>query len=112
MKTFARLHLYPHSDPRGRAYIVADPAALRALSELCKTASHSMTGVENATFFGSDGHEFELVVVSDVSDDEWQQLALPGLDINGADSLNTVQLFDELIDQRDKNKLAKNAVYP
>lgn len=106
MKTFARLHLYPHSEPQGRAYIVADPAALKALGELCKTAAYSMTGVENATFFGSDGHEFEVVVISDVNDDEWQQLPLPGIDTDAPNTLSTVKLFDELVDQRNKNKVA------
>lgn len=96
MKTFARLHLYAHSEPEGRSYIVAEPAALRALGELCKTAAHSMTGIETAVFFGSDGHEFELVVVSDVSDDEWQQLPLPGLDLQAVNQLSTVQSFNEL----------------
>ena len=100
MKTYARLHLYPHSEPEGRGYIVADPAALRALSDLCRTAAHSMSGFETATFFGSDGHEYELAIVSDVSESEWQQLALPGLDIGAAGQLTVVQTFDELVDQR------------
>lgn len=100
MKTYARLHLYPHSEPRGRGYIVADPAALRALSDLCRTAAHSMSGFETATFFGSDGHEYELAIVSDVAESEWQQLALPGLDTDAAGKLAVVQTFDELVDQR------------
>lgn len=97
MKTYARLHLYPHSEPRGRACIVAEPAALRALAELCRTAAHSMTGLETATFFGSDGHEYELAVISDVSESEWQQLPLPGLDQDAAQKLAVVQAYDELI---------------
>lgn len=98
MKTYARLHLYSHSEPRGRACIVADPAALRALSNLCRTAAHSMTGLETATFFGSDGHEYELAVISDVSEAEWQQLPLPGLDYSAAQKLTVVQAYDELIE--------------
>jgi len=103
MKTYARLHLYSHREPRDRAYIVAEPAALRALGELCRTASHSMTGVETATFFGSDGHEYELVVVSDVAEEEWQQIPLPGIDQAAAKNISVVKLFDELIGQRQQN---------
>ena len=102
MKTYARLHLYPHSEPEGRGFIVADPAALRALSDLCRTAAHSMSGLETATFFGSDGHEYELAIVSDVSESEWQQLALPGLDTDAADKLSVVQTFDELVSLKTK----------
>ena len=104
MKNYSRLHLYSHNKPQGRAYLVADPAALRALSELCKTAAHSMTGMEIATFFGSDGHEYELAVVSDVSESEWQQLPLPGLDQQAAQQLSIVKSFDELVESAAKQK--------
>ena len=105
MKTYARLHLYPHREPHGRAYIVADPAALRALSDVCRTAATSMAGMEIATFFGSDGHEYELAIVSDVSESEWQQLPLPGMNQSAAKKLSVVQAYDELFDQHSKQKL-------
>ena len=104
MKTYARLHVYPHQEPQGRAYIVADAQALRALADLCRTASHSMTGMETATFFGSDGHEYELAVVSDTTESEWPQLRLPGLDIQAPKKLLVVQNFDELVKQSQKEK--------
>ena len=104
MKTYARLHLYPHSEPKGRGFIVADPAALRALSDLCRTAAHSMSGFETAVFFGSDGHEYELAIVSDVAESEWQQLALPGLDQQAAQQLSVVKTFDELVEHQAKLK--------
>lgn len=97
MKIFSRVHLYPHSQPQGHAYIVGDPAGLRALGELLKTAATSMVGLESAEFFGSDGHSYELRVISQVSDLEWQQLALPGIDLQGAEKLDTVQTFNELL---------------
>ena len=102
MKTFARLHLYPHSEPQGCATIVADPTALRALSEVCRSALHSMAGMETAIFFGSDGHEYELRVISSVSETEWQQLPLPGIDHKAVQQLSIVKLFDELVDQQNE----------
>lgn len=105
MKTYARLHLYPHREPQGKAYIVADQAALRALGELCKMASNSMTGIETAKFFGSDGHEYELAVVSDVSEEEWQQLPLPGINQQAARQLSIVKCFDELVEQLPKKEM-------
>lgn len=104
MINYSRLHLYSHREPRGRAYVVADPAALRAMADLCKSAAHSMSGIETAKFFGSDGHEYELVVVSNVSETEWQQLPLPGLDQKAAKNLSIVKTFDELVDQCNKQK--------
>lgn len=109
MKTYARLHLYPHREPQGRAYIVADSAALRALGDFCRSAATSMIGMEIATFFGSDGHEYELAIVSDVSDTEWQQLSLPGLDQQAARKLSVVKTYDELVDQHAKQKEFKMA---
>ena len=103
MKIYSRLHLYPHSCPQGYAYIVGDPAALRALGDLLKTAASSMVGIESAELFGSDGHNYELRIISKVDEAEWQQLALPGLDLQGAEKLDTVQTFNELLH---KNKRA------
>ncbi len=103
MKVYSRLHLYPHNKPNGHAYIVGDPLALRRLGDLLKTASTSMVGIEIAGFFGSDGHEYELRIVSQVDDIEWQQLQLPGVDLCGTSNLNTVKTFNELLD---KNKRA------
>lgn len=105
MKTYARLHLYPHHEPHGRAYIVADPAALKALSEVCKIAYQSMTGIETAKYFGSDGHEYELTVVSDISEEEWQQLPLPGINQQAARQLSIVKTFDELVGQLPKKEI-------
>ena len=106
MKTYARLHLYPHREPQGRAYIVADAPALRALGDLCRSAATSMIGMEIATFFGSDGHEYELAIVSDVAETEWQQLSLPGLEPTAAHQLSVVQTYDELMQQH-REKIAQ-----
>lgn len=92
----SRLHLYPHSGPKTRAYIVAEPAALRELARLAEHAARSATGIEFTTLFGSDGHEYELVLVSDVTEQEWQTLPLPADKNSKPDQLRMVQIFDEL----------------
>lgn len=97
MKTYARLHLHGHSGPHSRGYIIADPAALRSLAKSLQNAANSAVGFETTTFYGSDGHEYELVIVCDISEEEWQQIPLP-LDKNSdPNKLAVVQVYNDLI---------------
>ena len=73
----SRLHLHGHSGPKTRAYIVAEPQALRALATAADRAARSVIGMETVSFYGSDGHEYELFIACDVSEDEWQTMPLP-----------------------------------
>ena len=45
----ARLKLKPSTDTRGRAYIVADAAALRTLAQACELAARGAVGIEICT---------------------------------------------------------------
>ena len=92
----ARLHLYPHKEPQGRGYIVAEPAALRALARAAEDAARGVLGFETVKFYSSDGHEYELALVCDVTEDEWQSLPVPTDRASDPAKLAIVQTFDEL----------------
>jgi hypothetical protein len=96
MKTYSRLHLHGHSGPNTRGYIVADPVALRALAKCLQNAANSPAGFEVAKFYGSDGHEYELVIACDVSEEEWQDIPLPNDKKSDPAKTKIVQLYDEL----------------
>lgn len=77
MKSMSRLHLHPHAAPNGTAYIVADRRGLRDLAKKLAQAADSAVGIDSITFHSSDGHEYKLLIVSDVSEEEWQAMPLP-----------------------------------
>lgn len=68
----ARLHIYPHSEPRQDLYIIADPAALRALAQALMNAAKTPQGFERVQLHTSDGHEYTAMIVAGVSESEWQ----------------------------------------
>jgi hypothetical protein len=94
MKT--RLHLYPHTGPKSKAYIVAEPHALKSLAKAAEAASKSIVGIDSVTFYTSDGHEFELVLVSDIKEEEWQTLEPPYRSSSSMNSLKILQLYNEI----------------
>ena len=70
----ARLHIYPHSEPRQDLHIIADPAALRALAQACMNATKTPQGFERVQLHTSDGHEYTAMIVAGVSETEWQSV--------------------------------------
>lgn len=92
----ARLHLYSHAGPGTRGYIVGERAALRSLARHLEDAAKGMVGFDTVEAYGSDGHAYELVLVCDVAEEEWQQLPLPLDKESQPDQLEVVKTFDEL----------------
>ena len=70
----ARLHIYPHSEPQQDLHIVADPAALRALAEALTSVARNPNSFERVKLHTSDGHEYTAMIVSGVSEEEWQTI--------------------------------------
>ncbi len=70
----ARLHIYPHNEPQQDLHIVADPAALRALAEALTSVARNPNSFERVRLHTSDGHEYTAMIVSGVSEDEWQTI--------------------------------------
>ena len=92
----SRIHLYPHTGPGTRGYIVAERSALRSLARHLEDAARGIVGFETVRCYGSDGHEYELVIVCDVSEDEWQNLPVPDDKNSDPSKLKVVKTFDEL----------------
>lgn len=96
MKSMNRLHLYPHSEPNGRAYIVADKQGLKDMAKILIRAADSVVGMETITLYGSDGHPYELFVVANVQEDEWQIMPLPAADHAYPATLAIIQTYANL----------------
>jgi len=54
---------------------VADPAALRALAQALLKVSQSPNIFERVKLHTSDGHEYTAMIVSGVSEQEWQDIS-------------------------------------
>ena len=104
MKPTGRLQIYPPSGPRHTGYIVADRAALRGLAEAAKTASSNALGFETLILYSADGHEYELVITSDVTDTEWQEIGANYDAKSAMPRVDTLQHYQELKRQLDVNK--------
>ncbi len=90
------LHLYPHTGPKTRGYIVGERAALRSLARHLEDAARGAAGFDLVKFYGSDGHEYELAIVCDVAEEEWQTMSLPADGKSEPAKLSVVKTFEEL----------------
>jgi hypothetical protein len=88
----ARLKLKPNTGTRGRAYIVADAAALRTLAQACELAARGAVGIEICTLYAADGHPYEIFITREVTEDEWQQ-------DQEADAIESVAMYDSVKQQ-------------
>ena len=96
MKTMSRVHLYPHQEPNGTAYIVAERRGLRSLAKKLEQAADGAVGLETITLYGSDGHSYKLMIVTDITEEEWQNLPLPKEKNSGPSSLEIVKVYNDL----------------
>ena len=96
MRSWNRVHLYPHAGPETTGYIVGDPQGLRDLAKKLLLAADGMVGIENMTMFGSDGHPYDLLIVCDVSEPEWQAMPLPQARDSDPSQLEIVKAYQEL----------------
>lgn len=96
MKTMSRLHLYPHKEPNGRAYIVAERRALKVLAKKLEQTADGAVGFDKITLYSSDGHPYELMIISDISEEEWQELDVPSSKKSDPSKLETVKIVDEM----------------
>ena len=95
MKPTGRLHIYPPSGPRSTGYIVADRQALKGLAEAAKTAASSGFGFETVKLYSADGHEYELVLTTSASEEEWQAIQ-PHYAKESVPQVDTIQDYQAL----------------
>lgn len=96
MKSNSRVHLHTHTKPNGRAYIIAERSGLRALAHALQEAANGVVGMETITLFSSDGHPYELMIVADITEQEWQQVPVPYDRNNDPAKLESVQMYDSI----------------
>lgn len=96
MKSMSRVHFYPHKEPNGTAYIVAERRGLRTLAKKLEQAADGAVGLETLTLYGSDGHPYTLMVVTDITEDEWQNMPLPAAKNSDPSKLEIVKVYNDL----------------
>ena len=89
MNVLSRLHLSPHKEPQGTAYIVGERKALRELARALDRAASSPIGTDTVTLYGTDGHPYTVFITQEVSEEEWQDLRDPK-------QLSAVQMWEEI----------------
>jgi hypothetical protein len=92
----ARLHIQNHNEPNGRAIIVGERAALKALGTALTKASNSVLGLEQVELYTSDGHKYEILITCDASEQEWQTLPVPYDKSHDLNTLQVVKTLDEI----------------
>lgn len=101
----SRLHIYPHAGPQGTLYIAGEPAALQSLARTLMTAAKSCVGIEDTTLYTSDGHEYTVTVVSSVSEQEWQSIEPPYVDMC-VPKFGVVEIYETLKEEIQNKKIA------
>ena len=92
----ARLHIQNHNEPNGRAIIVGERAALKALGTALTKAGNSVLGLEQVELYTSDGHKYEVLITCDATEEEWQELPVPYDKSHNLNKLKIVQTYDEI----------------
>jgi hypothetical protein len=99
----ARLHIYPHDEPRQQLHIVAEPAALRALAQALLRAAQMPQGFEQVQLHTSDGHEYTAMIVADVSEEEWQNMT-PAYAKSSVPTLTVLENYRAICQELDANR--------
>jgi len=96
MQVKSRLHMHNHAEPNGRAYIVGEKQALRALGEALIKTSKSVIGLDTIELYTSDGHKYQVIIACDISEQEWQSLPVPYNKKHDPSQLEIIKSFDEI----------------
>lgn len=88
--------MHNHAEPNGRAYIVGEKQALRALGEALIKTSKSVIGLDTIELYTSDGHKYQVIIACDISEQEWQSLPVPYNKKHDPSQLEIIKSFDEI----------------
>ena len=78
------LHVYPQPGPRQAVKIVANTEGLIALA-LALFEAASLVGKGSTELFCTDAEAYEIQVVRDDSDQSWESLELPYVDLESTE---------------------------
>jgi len=88
--------MHNHTEPNGRAYIVGEKQALKALGEALIKTSKSVIGLDTIELYTSDGHKYEIIITCDISEEEWQELPVPYNKKHNPENLQIVESFNQI----------------
>jgi hypothetical protein len=69
------------------------------LAKKLEQTADGAVGFDKITLYSSDGHPYELMIISDISEEEWQELDVPSSRKSDPSKLETVKIVDELAAQ-------------
>lgn len=92
----SRVHIHSHKEPRGRAYIVGDRKGLLELSKAIERAARGAMGLENIKLFSSDGHEYEILIATNVQEEEWQNMPVPYDKKSDPSQIESIKVYDSV----------------
>ncbi|NDG30387.1 hypothetical protein EB118_09980 [bacterium] len=102
MKVQSRLHLYSSKNVKERAYIIGEKTSLLALAEALKRAATGNFGSELVTVYADNGHDYDIFITKDISENEWQNLP------NDPSKLNSIETYDKIKSELQKEKAPKS----
>lgn len=86
----SRLQISVDNDIKGRVIIIGEKAALKELGRALLTAAESPVGFDSSNLYKGNGHDYEIFITKNVSEDEWQ--SIPD-DLN---NINFIYEYDRL----------------
>ena len=76
---------------KGRAVIIGERAALKELGRTLISAAESTVGFESINLYKGTGHDYEIFVTKNVSEEEWQNIPKDPTD------LAVVSIYEDLV---------------
>lgn len=70
----SRLEIYPSKDIKDTAFIVGEKSALRELAKALLRAADNPIGFDSVNIYKGNGHNYEIIVTKNVSENEWQNM--------------------------------------
>ena len=99
MTVKSRLEIYASKDVKDRAVIIGERMALKELGRVLIAAADSPAGFEITNLYKGTGHDYEIFVTKNISEDEWQ--AVP----SNPNKLAFISDYEDLRKELDKEKL-------
>jgi hypothetical protein len=97
-----RVHVYPHKGPKTTGYIVGEKSGLLKLAKSLEAAARGAVGTERLSLYSSDGHEYEMIITRDVTENEWQNIELPNSKNADPSKLESVTTYNDIRKEMEK----------
>lgn len=95
----SRLQISVDDDVKGRVIIIGEKAALKELGRALLTAADSPAGFDATHLYKGNGHDFEIFITKNVSEEEWQEIP------NDLNNIDFIYEYDRLKKSLQKSNL-------